>query len=149
MSASGRPRDAAMDSRRRSAAELRQLVDSGQLALLIAFLVALGLPWWTQTDATFEKAGTYTGWGSLGAGSGEAGLAWIAVIGMILVLAAAPFRRRWASISAAVLGALAAVGTVMAVVGTPQNFGQARRHLDRLPAATARCRSRPRCGSAE
>lgn len=86
---------------RRSLAELRGLVDAAKIAVFLAFLVDLALPWWTRSDPQSPPNGTATGWGSL---YGDArGFALAALVAMAVVLVGAVFRTRWLSITAAVI----------------------------------------------
>lgn len=101
------------DVRRRSTRDVLLLTDAARISAAIGFVVILALPWWTQTDSTVDRAGTYTGFGSLTAGSGGAGYAWLAVIGLVLALAAGWFRRWWLRLAGAGLAVLGAAATAI------------------------------------
>lgn len=92
----------------RTRAELQLLVEAAQVAALAAYLVDLGLPWWTETDP-IAPVGTVTGWAGLGGGFvGPASGAWLTAISMVAVALALPPRRRWLSLVAGAAGLLTA-----------------------------------------
>jgi hypothetical protein len=88
--------------------ERRLLLDAGQLALFVAMLVDLALPWWTRTEFTKEDK-TFTGWASLW---DDPNLGWIVIVTAVPLGLAWWLRRTWLS-TAAVAWAL----FVLAVVG--------------------------------
>ena len=77
------------------------LIDAAQVAVFMAFLVDLALPWWTRSNSRYPPTGTATGRGSLH--GGDSGRTWGALLAMAVVLVAAVFRVRWLSVTAAVV----------------------------------------------
>jgi len=102
----------------RTNAEIRALVDPAQIALLIAFLVDLALPWWTRSDSNNPPTGTATGWGSLSGGS--SGYAWGAIIAMAVVVLAAIIRARRLSVAGGLIGIVLAL---VLVAGADREHG--------------------------
>jgi hypothetical protein len=107
----------------RTDAELHVLLEGGQFAVIIAFLVDLISPWWTQTDP-IGQVGTHTGWASIGPDGGY--LASAPALAMLIALAVLPFRKpRISWIAAGLIAAL----TLLAFVNTERDhrigFGHA------------------------
>jgi hypothetical protein len=88
--------------------ERRLLLDAGQLALFVAMLVDLALPWWTRTEFT-EPIKDFTGWGSLW---DDPNLGWVVIITAVPSGVAWWLRRNWLSIAAVAWAVL-----VLVVVG--------------------------------
>lgn len=88
--------------------ERRLLLDAGQLALFVAMLVDLALPWWSRTEVNHPFK-TFTGWDSLG---DSPNLGWVMIITGVPLGLAWWLRRDWLSIIAAAfaLFILAAIG---------------------------------------
>ncbi len=98
----------------RTRAEVLQLLEYVQIAVIIGYLVDLGLPWWDQTDS-IEKVGVITGWASLGAGSGNRGYGWFSMIGMIAIVVALIFRQWVMCYVAGAIAILTAAATTIDV----------------------------------
>jgi hypothetical protein len=79
----------------RSPNERRLLLDAAQLAVFVAMLVDLGLPWWTRTEFHQQYA-TFTGWGSLTAAPNYG---WLVIFTAVPIAVAWWLRRRWLSLA--------------------------------------------------
>jgi hypothetical protein len=110
----------------RTRAEVLLLLECAQIAAIIAFLVDLGLPWWTVADRSVDP-GTITGWASLDGGHGIRGYAWFTTFGMIVILASLILRLRVLSYVAAGVAVLAAI-TAMVDVTHAQSIDLGRTH---------------------
>jgi hypothetical protein len=76
--------------------ERRMLLDAGQLALFVAMVVDLALPWWSRTEFR-QPFITSTGW-DLGE---SPNLGWVVIIAAVPLGLAWWLRRAWLSIAAA------------------------------------------------
>jgi hypothetical protein len=89
----------------RSSADHLLLVDCLQIAITVAALVDLALPWWRYNGGQTEHV--VTGWGALG--DPTYGNGWGLIGAVVLTGAAAVLRRRWAAIAGALFGLLGAL----------------------------------------
>jgi hypothetical protein len=89
----------------RSRSDVLLLIDCLQIAVTVAALVDLALPWWRYVKGDVG-VGT-TGWGALG--DATYGNGWGLIGAVVFTGAAAAVRRRWAAITAAVLGVVGAL----------------------------------------
>jgi hypothetical protein len=80
------------------------LVDCLTVAIMVAALVDLALPWWHYFDGHLDHS--VTGWGALP--DSTWGQGWGLLAAVVLTGAAAASRRRWAAITGALVGAFGA-----------------------------------------
>jgi len=88
----------------RSRSDALLLVDCLQIAIAMASLVDLALPWWRYFDG--QAGRTVTGWGALG--DSTYGHGWGLIGAVVLTGGAAALRKRWAAITASLLAVLGA-----------------------------------------